>query len=381
MKVQSIISILIYNLLILIVLVLLVEIIFRVSFETHSDQKSFRLTQPPPYQNAPYFSVDFINESFTQGGWDISPDTKLIYPNNYTGKYFTVENNRRRTTDVPVNACGKIFLFGGSTVYNAAVPDDYTIASFLQRKLVENGQINYQVVNSGVTSVNTLQQLERLKITNISPEDIIIFYDGVNDVVQGVLYGNPGSTIVGSDKSRPWWHKLFSKIANHSVIIRKALSNMASNYKIHNLESRVIKTVTRYEENINAAEIIVREKGASFIHFLQPNLYTLARLGEYETTLLTLEIIPVQAEGAFIATYPHLEEIVEKRSNKGYADYNLVSALDNLDSPVYLDFCHVTHVATETIADTIASTLIELDMLNKTCKNKTIDNDSDTYDG
>ena len=196
----------------------------------------------------------------------------------------------------------------------------------------------------------------------LSSKDIVIFYDGVNDVIQGVLYGNSGSTMVSSDRSRPLWQKLFSKIANHSVIIRQSLTKMARNYRIYNLESRVNETVTRYRKNIDTAEKIVSAQGASFLHFLQPNLYTLAEKGDYEERLLTLEIVPLQAENAFLSTYPHFERVVEARSRQGYAEHNLTSVLDTLEKPVYLDFCHVNHVATESIAAAIFEALSRLDV-------------------
>jgi len=366
MKLRRFLFLTFVNLAVFAGLLLIPELGMRLLVETHSDHKAFRLTQPAPYRDAPYFSADFINESFEQPGeWKLLPGTNILFPSDYHGKYFNIENGIRRTTDTPAGADRQIYIFGGSTVYNSEVPDSYTIASQLQRKLSAHGYTSYAVVNLGVTSINTVQQVERLKITSISNKDIVIFYDGVNEVIQGVLYGNAGSTIVGGDRNRPLWQKIIYKIANHSAVMRNVLARTVSNYRISNLETRVRETARRYRENIDEAERYVSGHGARFLHFLQPQIFTLAKPGEYEERLLKFEIVPVQAEQAFRATYPYLKELVQERSAQGYDEFDLSSVFDNLEHPVYLDFCHVNHVAHEAIADAMLSALVQTNSVEK----------------
>ena len=360
MTLRKILFLAFINILVLAGFLLALELGTRLLVETHSDHRSFRLTRPAPYRDAPYFSREFIEEAFTQpGGWKTPPGTNLLLPNDYNGKYFHVENGIRRTTDTPPGTDRSIFLFGGSTMYNSEVPDNYTIASYLQRKLVAGGYKSYRVVNLGVTSVNTNQQLERLRITDISNGDIVIFYDGVNEVIQGVLYGNAGNTIVNRDRNRPVWQKILYKIANHSALARYTLDRVIKNYTIDDLDARIRQTVSRYRKNIEAAEQYTRARGARFLHFLQPNLFTLARPGEYENNLQKFEIIPIQAEKAFRSTYPYLVDFVKERSGQGHAEFDLTGVFDTLDKPVYLDFCHVNHVAHAAIADALFAALVK----------------------
>ena len=346
------------NLLVLLGLLALLEAGFRLATETYSDHRQFRLTQPAPYQDAPYFSKEFVIESFAQpGGWETPPGTNLLIPNDFKGKFFTIEGGVRRTTDAPRGAFKTIYFFGGSTAYSSEVPDEYTIASYLQRKLTENRFSDYRVINLGATSVSTSQQVERLKATHISKNDIVIFYDGVNDVIQGVMYGNAGGTIVSGDKGRPLWQRTLAKLAKHSALFRYVLTDMSANYRIVELESRISATTARYAENIAKAQEVVHKHGATFFHFLQPNIYTLATQGTYEAALQQSGPIPPQAKTAFVATYPHLMAFVESRSKVGLADFDLTAAFDNLDKPVYLDFCHVNHLGNEAIAQVIFSAL------------------------
>src|SRR5262245_26253949 len=47
---------------------------------------SYRLAQPGPYKDAPYFSRAFVHESQTQpGGWTTPDGTRLVLPNDFTG--------------------------------------------------------------------------------------------------------------------------------------------------------------------------------------------------------------------------------------------------------------------------------------------------------
>ena len=343
----------------------LVEAGLRFSVEGYSDHRTFRATQPPPYRDAPYFSQEFIDESFRQpGGWRPISGTSTIVPNDFRGTHFTVEQGVRHTTDVPSDATANIYLLGGSTVYGSEVPDAHTIASYLQRGLTHAGFRN-RVVNLGVTSVNTRQQLERLEITALAEGDVVIFYDGVNDVLQGVLYGNAGETIVGNDRSRPLTHKVLHRLSKNSVAARYVLSQLNANYKIADLSSRVASTEARYAANLAAAEQLARGSGAAFVHFLQPNLYSLAKRGEYESRLLTFGFVPVQAEEAFAATYPRLANVSARRARHGFTDVDLTAIFDSVPESVYLDGWHMGHRGNEIVAEHMLAALVRGHLLQR----------------
>jgi lysophospholipase L1-like esterase len=343
----------------------LLEVGFRFAAEGYSDHAPFRATQPPPYRNAPYFSQEFIAESFRQpGGWRPLSGTNTIVPNDFRGTHFTVEQGVRRTTDVPHDATATVYLFGGSTVYGSEVPDSHTIASYLQRGLTRAG-FRYRVVNFGVTSINTRQQLERLELTTLAEGDVVIFYDGVNDVLQGVLYGNAGETIVGNDRSRPLTHKVLYRLSKNSVAARHLLTQFNANYKIADLPRRVASTEARYESNLAAAEQLARANGAAFMHFLQPTLYSLAKRGDYENKLLTFGFVPVQAEEAFAATYPRLATVSERRARLGFSEVDLTAIFDDVMEPVYLDGWHINHRGNEIVADHMLAALVREDLLNE----------------
>lgn len=68
MKMRKFVLLVFINVIVLLGLLLFLELGFRLFVETHSDPLNFRLSQPAPYQGAPYFSKEFIVESFKQPG-------------------------------------------------------------------------------------------------------------------------------------------------------------------------------------------------------------------------------------------------------------------------------------------------------------------------
>ena len=152
--------------------------------------------------NANYFSKDFINETFTQPGkWLLDKEFGGVKPSDYKGKWINVKNNRRVTINEPKNYVSTIYIFGGSTVYNGEVPDNLTIASQLASSSANDNL--YKVVNMGATSIHSAQQFGRLKSEiNLNEGDLVIFYDGVNDVLQRIIYQNRDGYMIGQPKKR-----------------------------------------------------------------------------------------------------------------------------------------------------------------------------------
>lgn len=108
----------------------------------------------------------------------------------YAGKYLNEDENGFRRIKYqgpwPPDS-GKyftVFLFGGSTTFGFGVPDEQTIASYLQEYLSEAGLDRaVRVYNFGRTSYYSTQErilFERLITAGFIP-DLAIFIDGLND--------------------------------------------------------------------------------------------------------------------------------------------------------------------------------------------------------
>src|SRR5262245_24486126 len=152
----------------------------------------FRLRRPPPYRDVPYDVAELLAEARSIA-WRTDPDFGWL-PEDRTGRYLNIHDHRRVT--VGGTAGRSIWMFGGSTVMSVEVPDAYTPASVVQR-LANEASRPVKVENLGATTVSIRHQLFRLRtMTPVAAGDIVVFYDGANDIVQSLYYENPTGNMV-----------------------------------------------------------------------------------------------------------------------------------------------------------------------------------------
>lgn len=327
-------------------------------------QTEFRYRQPAAYANAPYFSRAFVEESMRQpGGWNTPSNTTLVIPNDFKGEWFNITNGQRITTSQPETFKHTIHLFGGSTVYNSEVPDNLTIASQLQSILNQKSPGTYKVENWGASSVKASQQLERLRTVNLQPGDMVIFYDGVNDAVQGVYAASPEGFMVKSNREKLAALGWFAYVVRAQLWLRdhsafaaailpapdaKAPNHLADADKVDMLAN---ETAIRYAETIRSAASYVQGKGAIFIHILQPNLLTKNSHTPYEQSLIAqpMLVVPGSQQAIPVAYTAMASATTALRADGIATTLDWTTLLDDLPD-TYLDFCHTNHVANERIA-------------------------------
>jgi len=329
---------------------------------------TFRLRQPPPYRGAWYFSKEFVDETFRQpNGWFVRPGTRIVIPGDFTGKYVNIVHGQRVTTDVPANPQHRVFLLGGSSIYGAEVPDSETVASHLQRILNQQQPGYWRVENYGYITVNTGQQLELLQTLPVSAGDLVIFEDGVNDVVEGIFNGNPRGWMAGENRQaladvgflkgllvRFNAKYVATRLQDYSALVT-LLGNVVNR---RNLQPRpqlldgaqvaalARETAAIFRANIENAERFTTARGARFLHFLQPQLYGGHPRTPYEQSVAdNFYVNPNGLEIAFAAGYPALREVMTGVDLSGVLDSRAPG------EEFYLDFCHVNHAANARIAE------------------------------
>ena len=86
----------------------------------------------------------------------------------------------------------RIFLIGGSTIFSSNNDNAHTASAFLEEKISSDiKNKNIQVINAGISGAISQHELELVKnkIVEFEP-DLIIGYDGWNDVVKGISAKN-----------------------------------------------------------------------------------------------------------------------------------------------------------------------------------------------
>lgn len=326
--------------------------------------REFRLTLPPPYRDAPYDVRTILDESAAVG-W--TTDRRYGWlPTDYTGRYINVRERRRVTTDQPAVA-RRIWLFGGSTMISTEVPDNLTPASILQRRLNQAG-IAIRVENRGASSLTTHHELYQLtEMTTLSAGDIVVFYDGVNDITQTLFYGNPDGTMVEENRRRlyeqPWYTRFILRL-HHSMASRSAFVRLFLN-PTQPLDNQppfdpalAQRLADDYTANIRRADEFVRARGGTFVHVLQPNIASLARRTSYEDSLIADPwTTPPKLMQALTLGVPTLRQAVTRLRQAGIDSHDATAIFDARSSEIMLDFCHVNHVGNELIAAAIFAVL------------------------
>lgn len=306
-------------------------------------------------------------ELFTSYGYD----SFVAWKNqpNIKGKYINTDELGRRVTPQDNNASktATVHFFGGSTMWGHSVTDSGTIPS--QFALINK---KYKVINWGEQAYNSRQELNLLlnNLNTIKKGDIVIFFDGVNDIYNNCRQSNSAnghirhyefSNIIKSKKTieeesictlnkvlkQSTIYTAVQKILIEKKIIKeqKIMTKKPSDGFIAKTicstnKNRAIQVRDFLTNNWKAAESILRDKGVTFIPILQPNPYTAK---EYTKLKQGNYMLPTKA------VYPLVGEEAKKIDN--YYDMSHIFK----DQKYYYDCCHVNRTANKILAEKINS--------------------------
>jgi lysophospholipase L1-like esterase len=322
----------------------------------------FRAGGPPPYRDAPYFNREFIEESHR-----IEARSLDLGSENVPGKYINIAGGFHVTTDEPVDPERRLLLFGASTVANFNVPDNLTVASYLQRLLNQHTNIRWEVRNLGRQGTTVRRQLDLLKRTPLRRNDVIVFYDGGVDIDMEVFRGititqqmSPTVNVQRNGLQRILVN-LYDKFSDRSAAIKVWLDvysrnppTTVTNHQI--LQANVTQMVDSFEATLVQANTLVRSEGGSFMHFLQPSLPVLASPDPYEKSLFENPFLaPAGIKPAFMQGQPALQDMTRRLRAQGLLAFDLTDAFDGRPNgdEIFLDLFHVNHRGNEIIAQRI----------------------------
>lgn len=274
----------------------------------------------------------------------------------FNGEQITVdENSIRKTIKSPKPGAKKVFMFGGSTMWGTGSPNQYTIASFLQKKLGDE----YDVYNFGETAFVSVQELNLLLevLAKGFKPDIVIFYDGVNDI-----YASLYSPAVPRDpqfRQEDYANKesldyLLLKLINKTnylaiterikILTGKGYGNQWDTRVLENYQTQVDSVIDQYRHLIKQVKALGDAYGFESYHFWQPLIFTKKNnLHEAEQPIYASQ--PEAMVKVYEEAYRRFSAL---KSEQGF--HYIADVFDNVNEPIYFDFCHMGPKGNELIA-------------------------------
>jgi len=292
---------------------------------------------------------------------------------NWSCPGLSVVNGKRVTVNLAKKAVNTIHVYGGSTVWGTGSSDKHTIPSLLQKNLIEAGLHNYKVINHGVTSLVVKQQYHRLLKTPLKAGDVVIFYDGGNDVVQRSIYNRPEGTVIGYNRenrtglvisnirhflsNNSALYKLLAKVKNPELT--RSADNQCTATKALANEQKKRKIWDSYFTTLLDAKSHSRANGSKFYHFYQPSLDRKAIIN-YDKSYLEAILKATNSSRCFIELTSQIafefDSIYKSLSPEfnGKSLYGILSGGRSVDNQNYfIDWIHVTPQANAVITKAI----------------------------
>ena len=337
------------NLIIFAMLFSVIEVTLRVTENTEIVQKSnpefVKWQTKRYYQDAN--SLSKANNSYSPldeynfaNGELIKSSGDLITIGDFDGSYIKIKDGRRVTVGSNGLRQRRVLVFGGSTVFCAEVPDLLTSSSQLQQLILKNN-FDFDVLNYGIPGLRIENQFNILKnVSDLGPGDIVVFYDGVNDLIRVFEEG------LDRHKNQAPWRQLnsfsFAVEKRSSLFKHLSISGYVDNIGVANeyLDSDARQYISdnwlKYEE---LARELVQKTGADFVHILQPNWLTYKKLSEGKS------------EDRRFSDMRVIQEIFKNNATQKSGIIDFTDRLDSLTDTPFLDWVHLDEVGDKKIAE------------------------------
>lgn len=263
-----------------------------------------------------------------------------------------------------------VWTFGGSTMWGDGARDDFTIASWLARRLHEQG-IPARVTNFGETGyVNTQGVLTLLmELRKGQVPDLVVFYDGANDM--GSAYrqrvaGIPSNEFNRVREFRLTNARLFPRLLQvtgqewaQRLSIIQLISGTTLNAHpdgikpwqapapIDDADPLIGSVFGVYTKNTEIVRSLAATYGFKALFYWQPTIFDKQRPTAYEARI-------VDAYGYFGPFVAQVRRWMGRQVESGAVPpgFNDISGIfhDELE-PMFIDWCHVGERANQRIAD------------------------------
>ena len=308
----------------------------------------------------------------------------------FVGRHINIDSAQHRLTAHPARVpadAPDVFFFGGSTMWGDYQRDSFTIPSVVVSHLAEDG-ISIRATNFGESGyVMTQGVLELLmQLRDGARPDVVVFYDGINDVAAAVQSGLPG--IPQNEFNRAAEFRLGRAVrgweegqgvatdlralglltltgAERSQLLQRLLQVVRSptagvDADMDDLASEILAT---YAGNVEAVDALAGRYGFQPIFVWQPNPHASTKtLTEFERGVDgTLDADPFQQRLGAVHRFldERLPEVMDARIGGRFL--HLTAAFEGDTGPVWVDqIGHTTEEAAGIVGRAIGDRVKEV---------------------
>ncbi len=328
------------------------------------------------YGGAPWVASYFREQKEMDTRWE-----PYVYFREMPYQGQTIQIDRRglrRTWNAPMSSAsserrGQVFVFGGSTIWGIGARDEFTIPSLLSKRLAERG-FHVEVTNYGeIGYVNTQEVLALwLALRNGARPDLVLFYDGVNEVLSASQNGVAGLPLnevnrVDDFANRQSPGRLVGSAIQ--IVLKDSASFRLASSIVKRLNGRTpsrpaekpfqdrprsddelaVEILRTFAWNRAFVEELGRRYGFDTLYYWQPVLFTKSRRNAFEAQ----ERLKYEAlEPLFLKAYQRVPTLNWSFEREHFRD--LSGVYDNSSRLDYIDFCHTTETANRVVADLLA---------------------------
>jgi len=261
----------------------------------------------------------------------------------------------------------RIIMIGGSTVFGAGMPNDNLTIPYQLNKKFEEKYNNVEVINAGISSITSFEELYHFKekLIHLEP-NLVIIYDGANDVH---YKRTSDPEILNTDKDelqmKDFQKYLRSPVVMYRYVLLPIINSEAvntlditgvsttSNSSIHN-SSQIPQLITSlWYDHIKEFCQISNEKQIKSIVIIQPSLdQDKKSLSDYEYSIYKKNILDKKI-------FDMLIQKSEKLTNCSGV-YDFTNVFENTDFGVYVDRVHLNDLGNKIIANNIYEKILPI---------------------
>ncbi len=313
------------------------------------------------------FFKDVAAYQAATGGAQVYEPYSLWKNPDYATQTFTVEQGYRKTVQPAYNqdfsqadSAITVWMFGGSTMFCADTPDDWTISSRLAAKLKEAyPNKKFVIQNYGLPGFVNDQEavlLSKLLMQGKRP-DVVIFYDGFNEGHLKVAMAKPMAhgfynlydQIYRSIKER-LWANLVWKSSLLTLVMRSRNADMQFEKDETVLKARAEAVSTSYAHTLAFVQNLAKNYNFKAYFFWQPSLLTTQKTLTEKEAALQKMMLEQNGKGYGIL----LETVRSKMFNNPQTlvntAFDINNALDSVKETAFVDYAHLGPRGNDAIA-------------------------------